>query len=174
MSMQVDEQRMIDTACAFFLAGERCTPEIGFAIYPMHSVSAPVLVNYALATEIALKLLIRSYGNKPPRGADAHNLQKLFECLPKEGRQFLDGYKEAIFDCSEYFVDWRYPYEVPELIGSASELRRVFIRCYQEIRRRKPALSSIYEKNWGHFEPDWLWSGHRLDVTQQKKANEYP
>lgn len=160
MNNPVDHQRMLDTATAFFLAAERCVPEFKFGKYGSHSVSAPTLCNYALSVEIALKLILEIHGIS----AKGHNILLLCRKIPFNERSFLGDYlrpspvdqKSTIREVSRYFIDWRYSYEHCELYGSYDEIRRIFISCYQEVRRLKPDLKSYCERDWGSFEPDWL------------------
>jgi len=158
----VDLQRMIDTAMAFFLAGERCSPEFSFGRYPSHSLTAPVVVAYALAVEIALKILNRHYGLP----ADGHDLMRLLETLPDETRIHLQYLEDEIQAIKSTFVEWRYPYEYEFLSVNPSSIRRAFILLHREIRRVLPNLESIYEKNWGHFDPDWYWAWPDLEIAQ--------
>jgi hypothetical protein len=50
------------------------------------------------------------------------------------------------------------------LFGDFDDPRRAFIECYREIRRLQPNLISIYEANWGSFDPDWFWAWPELEV----------
>lgn len=154
----VDYQRMLDTSTAFFLAGERCAPTLEFGEYGPHRVDAPRIVCYALAVEIVLKLLARHRGTF----SEGHSLRKLYRNLPPDLQEALSYLEDHLDEMDRYFVDWRYPYEKDFLIGSTNNVRRVFILCYQEIRRQLPELRSIYERNWGKFEPDsqWAWYEH--------------
>ena len=156
----VDHQRQLDTATAFFLAGERCALELRFYQYGFHTVSAPTIVNYALAVEIALKLLHSLVTGETKSG---HDLGALYEQLPGGVRANLLHLAEENSVISRHFVDWRYPYEKDLLIGDFENSRRAFIECYREIRRVAPALVSVYEELWGTFEPDWIqaWSGEQ-------------
>ncbi len=153
---------MLDTATAFFLAGERCAPELKFGAYGRHRVDAPCIVSYALATEIALKLLARNAGTR----SNGHSLVQIYRELPDEVRASLVYVEDCIDEIDRYFVDWRYPYEADFLVGHTSKVRRAFILCYREIKQRMPDLSSIYERNWGSFEPDWDWAWPELELAQ--------
>lgn len=159
----IDEQRMLDTATAFFLAGERCAPDLAFGPYGLHNVSAPRITSYALAVEVGLKLILHLSGRKP---AQTHALRRLFDQVPEESRQFLAYLEECVDEIDSYFVDWRYPYEKELLPGDCDEPRRAFILCYKEIRRLKPDLTSVYERNWGQFEPDWFQAWPKLETAQ--------
>jgi hypothetical protein len=160
----VDFQRMIDTAAAFFLAAERCVPPLKFGVYPEHSVSAPTIVNYALSVEIVLKILLRHYECDLPKGTNGHSIKKLSEALPENKRGFLEYEDEAINVLDTSFVDWRYPYEYDFLVISPKDFRSLFCKCYNEIRKLKPDLMCIYEKNWGQFEPDYSWAWHEEEI----------
>jgi hypothetical protein len=148
-----DLQRQLDTATAFFLAGERCALELRFDRYDFHTVGAPTITNYALAVELALKLIHSlALGNSEM----GHNLAGLFERLPVEVRDHLPYLAEHVEEIAEYFVAWRYAFEKDFLIADDEHPRRAFIECYQEIRRLRPELRSVYEELWGGFDPAWL------------------
>ncbi|MCK9552297.1 HEPN domain-containing protein [Aquamicrobium sp.] len=159
---KLDHQRMFDTATAFFLTGERCAPDLRFGPYGIHSVNAPRIISYALAVEIALKLMFSLMG-MVGRG---HRISKLFEKLPHEVRTNLVNLSGCAEEMDRYFEDWRYPYEKDFLVGESDNLRRAFIECYKEIRRIKPTLESVYEQNWGSFEPDWNLAWPELESQQ--------
>jgi hypothetical protein len=192
----VDLQRQIDTATAYFLAGERCRLELGFGPYGSHSVSAPTITNYALSVEISLKLLYFLAHDKEVTKRELtnrHSLQGLFNLLPCSTKTNLSYMQECLFPLKNsmhpswvglvaedeedkgidnYFVDWRYPYEKEFLIGDFDNPRRSFIECYREIRRLDPKLMSVYEKNWGQFEPDWInaWGNNMaLEIKGQNQ-----
>ncbi|MHA6297107.1 HEPN domain-containing protein [Devosia sp. CAU 1758] len=151
--MSPDLQRQIDTATAFFLAAERCSLELKFDPYGFHSVSAPTIVNYAFAVELALKVLHVVAIGSPAKG---HDLEKLFSLLPEGVRENLPHLSGCVSEIARYFEDWRYPFETDLLFGDYDNPRRAFIECYREIRRRRPNLASAYESLWGTFEPDWV------------------
>ncbi len=154
----VDLQRMIDMAVSFFLAGERCNSEFSFGEYPTHSVSAPMITNYAFSIELALKILHRKANIK----TSGHSLKKLYQKLPDEHKPYLMFLEDVLDEIDECFIDWRYAFEKDILIAFPDTLRRSFIVCHTEIRRTNPSLLSIYESNWGAFEPEWdfsEWSG---------------
>lgn len=151
--MTVDMQRQLDTASAFFLAGERCSLELRFGGYGFHSVSAPTIVNYAFAVELALKLIHSLAFGESAKG---HDLEKLFGLLPEEIRGNLLHLSECVAEIARYFEDWRYPFEKDLLFGDCDNPRRAFIECYREIKRLRPQLESVYEGLWGTFEPEWL------------------
>lgn len=158
----LDHKRMLDTATAFFLAGERCAPDLKFGRYGVHSVDAPRIVCYALSVEIALKLMLSFFG----KAVSDHSLVRLFEKLPEEVRGNLPTLDFHANEMDRYFVGWRYPYEKGYLSGDFDNPRRAFIECYQEIRRIQPNLKSVYELNWGHFEPDRQWAWPELEIAQ--------
>ena len=172
-----DYQRMLDTATAFFLAAERCVPEFKFGVYQSHSVSAPVLCNYAMSVEIMLKLILKHHDVDPPKGWRGHDLLLLCRKIPQSNRSFLNYYlqpspidnQSIIREISRYFVDWRYSYEKEFLIGSHNEIRRLFIDCYREIRHLKPDLRNYYENDWGMFEPDWMWAWFEQEHKEIEK-----
>ena len=151
--MTSDLQRQLDTATAFFLAGERCALELKFDRYGHHTVSAPTIVSYALAVELALKLI-----HSLSRGAAGreHDLEKLYLLLPAEIRCNLPHLSECVVEIAQYFVDWRYPFEKDFLVGDYENPRRAFIECHREIKRLRPELASIYETVWGDFDPEWI------------------
>lgn len=151
--MTPDVQRQLDTATAFFLAGERCAVDLKFGRYGSHTVSAPTIVNYSLAVELALKLIHLLAVNETTRG---HDLSALYRSLPDESRAGLPHLGECVDDIARYFEDWRYPFEKDFLVGEYENPRRAFIECYREIKRLKPELVSAYEKIWGGFEPEWV------------------
>jgi hypothetical protein len=151
---QVDLQRMLDTAAAFFLAGERCAPALKFGVYGEHTLDAPRIVSYALAVEIALKLLVRLAGT----ACEGHSIKHLLDNLPDETRAHLNWVEDCADEIESYFVHWRYPYESEFLVGDCDNPRRAFIVCYHEIRRQKPELLSVFKRNWGSFDPDWQWA----------------
>ena len=151
--MSVDFQRQLDTATAFFLAGERCSFELKFGNYGFHSINAPTIVNYAFSVELALKLLHLLVRGGTDR---VHGLKGLFNALPAENRDMLLYLDGCVDEIDRYFENWRYPFEKELLLGEFDNPRRAFIECYREIRRLRPELMSIYEENWGSFEPDWM------------------
>jgi len=150
-----DLQRQFDTATAFFLAGERCALELRFGQYEFHSLSAPTIVNYAFAVELALKLIHSLASNVAVTG---HNLEKIFHLLPGDVRSRLPHLSDCVEEIAQYFEKWRYPFEKEILYGDYENPRRAFIECYQEIRRLRPQLKSVYESGWGSFEPEWILS----------------
>ncbi len=151
--MTRDLQRQLDTATAFFLAGERCALELKFDCYDFHAIGAPTITNYALAVELALKLVHSVALGSSETG---HDLAVLFERLPAEVRDNLPYLAERVEEIAQYFVDWRYAFEKDFLIAVEEYPRRAFIECYQEIRRLRPQLRSVYEDLWGGFDPEWL------------------
>lgn len=151
--MSGDLERQLDTATAFFLAGERCSLELKFNPYGFHSVSAPTIVNYAFAVELALKVIHVVALGSSGRG---HDLERLFNLLPEEVREKLPHLSGCVADIARYFEDWRYPFEKDLLFGAYDTPRRAFIECYREIKRQRPNLKSVYESLWGTFEPDWI------------------
>ena len=149
----VDPQRMLDTATAFFLAGERNKLLLRSDKYDFHSLDAPTITNFGLSVEIALKLLVYLQTGELAVG---HSIADLFGKVSKEARERMYETVEFSNENTNYFVDWRYPYEKDFLIGSVDTPRRAFIECYREIRLALPNLKSVYEENWGVFEPDWV------------------
>lgn len=164
---RLDAQRMLDTAASFFLAGERCAPDLEFGPYGQHSVTAPRIVTYAFAVEVALKLILHLHAREVGR---AHSLKELFHLLPCDARVFLPHLAECVEDISTYFVDWRYAYEKDILFGDFDDPRRAFIECYREVRRLRPDLTSVYEQIWGRFEPDWFYAWPELESRKSRSA----
>lgn len=168
----IDYQRMLDTAVSFFLAGERCRPSLQFGRYPVHCVNAPTIVNYALSVEIVLKILVRFQG----QCTRSHDLNELYQLLNEESKSnmsILSSYfrdvKNPYRDGDERvipFLDWRYPYEHESLVGETDTLRRVFIVCHREVRRVLPELASVYERDWGSFDPDWNWAWREREIEE--------
>ena len=158
-----DSERMFNLATSFFMAGERCAPDLEFGAYGIHSVSAPRIVLYSLAVEIALKLILQIHDAEIDR---KHNLRELFDRVPAKSRERLARLDSCIDEISSYFVNWRYSYEHEQLFGEFDNSRRAFIECYREIRRLNPALVSVYEQNWGGFEPDWDYAWPELEIAQ--------
>lgn len=148
-----DLQRQFDTATAFFLAGERCSLDLRFGRYGFHSVSAPTIVNYAFAVELALKIIHSLAFGESAKG---HDLEKLFRLLPEEICGNLPHLSKCVAEIARYFEDWRYPFEKDMLFGDYDNPRRAFIECYREIERLRPQLQSVYESIWGTFEPEWV------------------
>jgi hypothetical protein len=146
---------MLDTATAFFLAGERCALDCAIGRYPAHTLGAPTVTNYALSLEIALKLLCHLSGKS---FRQIHDLSALFDLLPSDQKAHLQYTEGCVVEISRYFVEWRYVYERDFAIAIESLPRRCFVECYQEIRRIRPDLKSVYEMNWGQFDPEWLVS----------------
>jgi hypothetical protein len=182
-SANVDFQRMIDTAVAFFLAGERCTPSLKFGKYGEHSLGAPVVVSYALSIEICLKMLIA----KANGDIQGHSLKALFDRLPAESKEHLKWLIEPLVsgegspalavlkespldEMDRNFVDWRYPYERDYLAASHSSQRRAFIKCHMEIRRAHPQLVSTFERNWGEFAPDETWAWYEMEIAEMERG----
>lgn len=151
--MNVDQQRQLDTATAFFLAGERCQFELKFGDYGLHSLSAPTIVNYSFSVELALKLLNSIVSKQSVKG---HSLKHLFDVLPAETKSALPHLESCVAEIDRYFENWRYPHEHELLFGDFENPRRAFIECHREIRRLQPKSMSVYEKNWGSFEPNWF------------------
>jgi HEPN domain-containing protein len=153
--LSFDAQSQLDTATAFFLAGERCAIELKFGRYGSHTVSAPTIVTYAFSVELALKLIHTIACGTTARG---HDLADLYDALPEEIRASLPHLGECVVEIARYFEDWRYPFEKELLFGDYENPRRGFIECYREIRRLRPQLVSVYEGNWGGFDPEWIQS----------------
>ncbi len=173
MSEKFDQQRAIDSAVAYFLAAERCVFDLEFGKYPSHSVVAPKITNCAFSVELVLKTLLFCHGICVPR---THSIRKLYDRIPVDKNAFLQSLAEdqyqmppipeyqmegfavpsTLDEIDKYFEDWRYVFEHEYLEASYDKVRRVFILCYQEVRRVNPELISIYEKNWGEFEPDFM------------------
>lgn len=151
--MTRDLQRQLDTAAAFFLAGERCALELKFGPYDFHTVVAPTITNYAFSVELALKLI---HSLALGAVATGHNLAGLFDQLPEEVRSNLPYLADCVDEIARYFVDWRYAFEKDFLVADDEYPRRAFIECYHEIRRLQPPLRSVYEDLWGGFDPEWL------------------
>lgn len=110
-------------------------------------------MNYAFSVELALKLIHLLVYGELVRG---HSLKFLYDKLPVDNRDMLVHLSDCVDEIDKYFEDWRYSFEKELLFGEFDNPRRAFIECYREIRRVRPELMSIYEKNWGSFEPDWL------------------
>lgn len=164
-----DLQRHLDAATAFFLAGERCTPVLAFGNYGQHSLDAPTIVNYAHSVELALKLIhVLASGSK----LHGHLVKNLFEALPDDVKAHLPHLGSCVEEIDRYFVDWRYAFEHDFLCGDFDNPRRAFIECYREIRRLRPELVSIYERNWGGFEPDWFWAWPEREVAEIEGTRE--
>ena len=156
---------MLDTATAFFLAGERCAPPLSFGKYKEHTVSAPCIVCYALAAEIGMKLLLILSDIPVPTGKNGHQLRGLYEALPCYAKDELRWIEDHLDEMNDSFVDWRYPYERDFLAASADEIRRAFILVYRQIRNIRPSLLSVYEENWGQFDPDWQLAWHEIEAS---------
>ncbi len=184
---KLDFQRMIDSAVAFFLAGERCKPSLKFGTYGEHSLGAPVIVSYALSIEICLKILVAKSGGD----IHGHSLKVLFGRLSEESKASLKHLVEPhvseeatadlmrlrespIDEMDRNFVDWRYPYEQDYLTASPSSLRLAFIDCHKEIRRAHPQLVSTFERNWGEFNPDRTWAWCELELAELKRDEAQP
>ncbi|TCD15443.1 hypothetical protein [Oricola cellulosilytica] len=161
--MSVDLQRQLDTATAFFLAGERCTLNLKFGRYGIHTLDAPTIVNYAFSVELALKLIHLLVCEGKARG---HGLKSLYASLPSENRTMLPHLDGCVDEIDRYFEDWRYPFEKGCLFGDTENPRRAFLECYREIRRLRPELTSVYENNWGSFEPDWFHAWAKGDTFE--------
>ena len=153
--MSVDIQRQLDIATAYFLAGERCSVEMKFGVYGLHSIGSPTITNYAFSVELALKIVHALSRNAEMRG---HDLKMLFDALPEDVRKNLPHLQECVGDMALYFENWRYAYETEFLVGADEYPRRAFIECYREIKRLRPQLASVYESLWGGFEPEWVRS----------------
>ena len=124
-----DPHKMFRAAQAFFLAGERCGPLLKPLGMPAPStLTTPLIVNYAIALEIALKALYgiaSGFAWKPPKGspkAASHDLKLIFEALPAGVQARLIGPRwerkhvdSALALCKDSFVEWRYPYEAKQL-----------------------------------------------------------
>ena len=165
--MTFDLQRQLDTATAFFLAGERCSLELKFGRYDFHSIDAPTIVNYAFAVELALKLI---QSVTMPSVARGHKLDELYRALPQDVRGSLLHLAECVAEIAHYFEDWRYPFEKAFLVGDYENARRAFIECYREIRRLRPQLTSVYEARWGSFEPEWFQTWNVTEPQWELRA----
>lgn len=170
----VDKQLMIDTAVSYFLAAERCFPDLEFGKYGSHSVCAPTVTNYAFAIEVALKLLLKmSELNKTRSG---HDLLALYMGLvPKIRKLVRTNYPGASTRYTVFmslkavrssFSDWRYAFEGGTLVASTTGMRRLFIACHHAIRTLDPDLKSIYEQKWGNFRPDPQWAWYEEEIKQ--------
>lgn len=129
--------------------------ELRFSSFDFHSIGSPTITNYAFSLELALKILHVLSGKADTRG---HNLKFLFDALPEETKGNLPHLRGCANEISQYFEDWRYAHEKEFVIGAPQLPRRGFIECYREIRRQQPSLSSVYEKLWGGFDPEWVLS----------------
>ncbi|MGL4325058.1 MAG: hypothetical protein ACRCTD_13545 [Beijerinckiaceae bacterium] len=167
----IDIQPMIDTAVAFFLAAERCAPNLAFGVYKPHSVSAPRIVNYALSIEIILKLFLYVENGKRFEG---HDLRKLFSSLRQSSQieiagamprpRELSDFVDLLGDEKNTFINWRYPYEADFLATSCGDLRQIFIAIHAVLNNIHPHVKSVYAKNWGGFRPDPAWAWHELEM----------
>lgn len=156
MSVDIQrQQRQLDIATAYLLAGERCSFEMRFGAYGFHSIGSPAITNYAFSVELALKIIHALSRNAEVRG---HDLKELFDALPEEIRSNLPHLQECAGEMARYFEDWRDAYEKEFLIGDDEYPRRGFIEGYREIKRLRPQLASVYETLWGGFEPEWVRS----------------
>jgi HEPN domain-containing protein len=156
----LDLERHLNTATAFFLAGERCELELRFSSYDLHTLHAPTISNYAFSVELALKLIhVLQFKTAPKE----HSLKVLFNSLTQEAKDRLPHLAECVEEIDSYFIDSRYPFEKQFLLGDVETPRRAFIEIYKEIRRIEPELVSVFESNWGKFEPEWIrsWSEDR-------------
>lgn len=105
--------------CAFEKCGSLCLPKVNGteAVYLSH----PVIVNYAFACEVYLKVLIYYSGEI----IGGHKLADLFEKLPENEKkavrqkvimkcgQWNDAFGAPLIEqISDAFVDWRYSYEI--------------------------------------------------------------
>ncbi len=186
----IDLQRMLDTAVAFFLAGERCRSDVKLPNYPNHEISAPTVVCYSFSVEIAIKLILNLHDIQYNiRGENGHCLRSLFDKIPQDSKSHLIFLEDAIIELEKNydkiiklgiqenaisesdarpdlrrekqkvvspFIEWRYPFEQKFLSASPDQLRRMFIVSHREIRRLLPSLRSVYETDWGSFEPRWF------------------
>jgi hypothetical protein len=106
---------------------------------PLLTLPIPLVVCYAFASEVNLKLILLKYGTKV-RG---HKLKALYELLPSEIKVEIKSkvrIGDMVFDkelgrISEAFVEWRYVYESDQkslnliFIGQfATEIQRIALR----------------------------------------------
>ena len=182
-----DQQQMIDTAMSFFLAAERCVPNLAFGNYPEHSVFAPTIVCYAHSIEVILKLIRELIGFKR---IDTHDLKILSQEFPEEIKNNLHAYFNMIKEESPSMeglplccgvdstistkpgFDWRYLYEDKHLTAYHDSMRRAFIELYRQVRMILPDLKSTYELNWGGFNPDWDWAWYEEEIKEINEMRE--
>ena len=168
-------QLMLGTAISFFMAGERCILPLKFGSYPMHGVSAPCVVNYALSIEIIMKIIIElsNENSDKPRG---HNINLLYRNIKQPirdkiknnfNKEFsLRGFEEDLLSTSTVCADgknrsifetWRYSYEVDSDIVSVGFLREFFKSCLETLKNEFPEVWKIYAKRKKDFKvcPQW-------------------
>lgn len=170
---KVDLQRMLDSSVAYFLAGERCSPDLTFGRYGNHSLCSPVITCYSFSLEIILKLHIY-YDSKNPK--NEHNIINLYNTLSDEIRSLISeslpkphlqrNIADIFSDYSNAFSDWRYAYEKSYLECWPSELRHAFIACHRAFRELYPDQMSIYERNFGGFSPDPDWAWYDMEMRE--------
>jgi HEPN domain-containing protein len=136
-----------------------------FGGYGFHSIGAPTIANYAFSVELALKVIHAISSGVEARG---HDLESLYGSLPEDIRSNLPNLGGCVSDISRDFEKWRYAHEHEFLMASESDSRRSFIECYQEIWRLCPELSSIYERLWGSFEPNWFHAWTEGEASEAK------
>ena len=143
------EQDMFNQAKAFFLAGHRCATEEWVSPKSYIFLLAPVVVCYAFAIEVYLKLLLQLNNIKV---RNTHNILKLCKSLPEDIRnkiveqyravlgKNLDQFLKDIELISEAFEQWRYAYEHQLLAVSTSILRGIGQILHDIILELRPSL----------------------------------
>ena len=143
-----DRPRMIlNQANAFYQAGSRCEANIELAPRRATCPSNPVIVNYAFALELYLKLILviseKSFSK-------IHLLNDLFAEIPAPAqdilcRKFLGGKQKLEYllaEMADYFRFHRYEYEYEHegYVRNYRNLREVAEALYNTIGELRPDL----------------------------------
>lgn len=140
--MAHDPKRIIDTADAFLLAGERAMEQRPVGVNRFQMLLVPGVVSNAFAAELYFKALLMLEGGP----ASGHDLASLFAKLKDETRKVVReqiGLAETDFDdglgkVAKAFVEWRYIYEAGS-IGVNFEFLRNLAHAAGDVARKRLA-----------------------------------
>lgn len=140
--MAHDPKRIIDTADAFLLAGERAMEQRPLGTNQFQILLVPAVVSNAFAAELYFKAILTLEGGP----ASGHDLTLLFAKLKDETRIVIRdqmGLAEANFSdelgkVAKAFVEWRYVFEAGS-IGINFEFLRDLSSVVGDVARNRLA-----------------------------------
>lgn len=111
-------KNMSNTANSYYIAYSRCMEQRKIDLKTFQWLPIPALTCIAFSCEVYLKTLLLCFDIPYPKGAEAHDLKKLFNSLPKDMVQEIkDSYENpleldnALDEIKKYFITSRYFYE---------------------------------------------------------------